>query len=75
MQKKFNAILVTEDSDFGEWVFAHNESSIGIIFLKYHYRDLEKISQTLIDTLKKFKKELYNKFVVITPKKVRIRKI
>ena len=66
---------MTEDSDFGEWVFAHNESSIGIIFLKYHYRDLEKISQTLIDTLKKFKKELYNKFVVITPKKVRIRKI
>ena len=25
LAKKFNAILVTEDSDFGEWVFAHNE--------------------------------------------------
>jgi len=75
LAKKFNAILVTEDSDFGEWVFAHNESSIGVIFLRYHYGNLEEIFPILIDTLKKFKKELYNKFVVITPKKVRIRKI
>lgn len=75
LTKKFNAILITEDSDFGEWIFAHKESMVGVVFLRYHYKELEKILLLLIQTLKKYDKELYHKFVVITPKKVRIRKI
>ena len=32
LARQFNAILITEDSDFGEWVFAHKEKATGVIF-------------------------------------------
>ncbi len=35
LAREFNAILITEDSDFGEWVFAHREKITGVIFLRY----------------------------------------
>ena len=30
LAKKHNAVLLTEDSDFGEWVFSHKEKSVGV---------------------------------------------
>ena len=30
-----NSIILTEDSDFGEWVFAHREKTRGVIYLRY----------------------------------------
>jgi len=30
MDKK--ALILTEDKDFGEWVFAHKEKNLGVIF-------------------------------------------
>ena len=34
LAKKLSAILITEDSDFGEWTFAHKGKSTGVIFLR-----------------------------------------
>ena len=28
-------ILLTEDKDFGRWVYAHGEKTIGVIFLRF----------------------------------------
>jgi len=36
LARKLGAVLLTEDSDFGKWVFAHNVREIGIIFLRYN---------------------------------------
>jgi predicted nuclease of predicted toxin-antitoxin system len=36
-------IILTEDKDFGEWVFAHHVKDISVIFLRYHFRDTEEI--------------------------------
>ena len=35
LAKRFNALLLTEDSDFGHWVFAKKEKEISVIFLRY----------------------------------------
>ncbi len=69
------AILLTEDSDFGEWVFSHKKKGFGVIFLRYLSSDIEKISTSLIYILKKYKNSLFDKFVVIKTNKIRIRDI
>ena len=75
LAKTFKTILITEDSDFGEWVFAHKENDISVIFLRYKHEDIKEISSSLIKVIKKYNVELYGKFVVITVKKIRIREL
>jgi predicted nuclease of predicted toxin-antitoxin system len=75
LARQFKAILITEDSDFGEWVFAHREKAVGVIFLRYKPQEVQNISAALITVLTKYGQDLYNKFVVITPRKIRMRTI
>ncbi len=71
--KNLKAILLTEDSDFGECFFSHNEKEVGGIFLRYKPDDREKISNSLIHVLDKYQNNLANKFTVIKANKIRIR--
>jgi len=73
--KRFNAILLTEDSDFGHWVFARKEKEISVIFLRYENKELGNIINSLLKVLNSFGSSLYGKFVVITANKIRIREI
>lgn len=75
LARHFNAILVTEDSDFGEWIFAHKESGVSVIFLRYKSEEIKSIEGSLINLLDKYGSSLYGKFVALTVKKVRIREI
>ena len=36
-------IILTEDKDFGEWVYAHNEKYISVILLRYQYEETNLI--------------------------------
>ncbi|MFH1452612.1 MAG: DUF5615 family PIN-like protein [Armatimonadota bacterium] len=72
---KNKAVLLTEDSDFGEWVFAHKKKHTGVIFLRYQFGEFEHIAFSLIDLLRKFKNRLAGKFVVIAKNKIRVRDI
>src|SRR5665213_651048 len=47
-----NYLLLTEDKDFGEWVFAHHVNNLSVIFLRYHFSEYEEITNTLLHTLK-----------------------
>lgn len=68
-------IIITEDKDFGEWVFAHNIKNISVIFLRYKYKDLLKIISALLSILNNNPKFLTGKFITITTNKVRIRSL
>ena len=46
---KNKSILITEDSDFGEWIFAHKKKAIGVVFLRYHHTELNQIKNTLLN--------------------------
>ena len=72
---KRNGILITEDADFGEWIFVHKATATGVIFLRYKSSDLLKIVSVLIKTVQKYERDLYGNFIVITPDKIRVRKI
>jgi hypothetical protein len=64
---------LTEDSDFGEWVFVHKVRSISVLFLRYKTEEIKRISDSLVKTLIDSGVSLSGKFVVITVNKIRIR--
>ena len=70
-----DAILITEDRDFGEWIFAHGRQGVSIIYLRYRNEELEAITKALRTVLSNTSQNLRGKFIVITPKKIRIRDI
>lgn len=35
MGLKMNYAILTEDKDFGEWVFAHHVQGLSVLFLRY----------------------------------------
>ena len=70
-----DAILITEDRDFGEWVFAHGRQGVSIIYLRYRNEELEAITGALRTVLSSTSQNLRGKFIVMTPKKIRIRDI
>ena len=51
---KMNSLILTEDSDFGEWIFSHKEKSTGVIYLRYEYNQREQITTALISVLQKY---------------------
>ena len=75
MVSQNSAILITEDNDFGEWVFVHGYKNVGVIFLRYNPIELNEINKAIIKVLEKYEERLFKKFIVITSKKIRIREI
>lgn len=69
-----NYWLLTEDKDFGEWVFSHHVKNLNVIFLRYRFYDYQQIALTLVHFLKtkQIKKPA---FITLTIKKIRIRQL
>ena len=70
-----NCVLLTEDSDFGEWVFAHREPSMGVVFLRYRQTERDQVSIAVLELVGRHGQDLYRKFTTVTPKKTRMRVI
>ena len=73
--ENLKGILITEDSDFGEWVFAHKITTVTIIFLRYNKEDFEVIEQYLLESLRKLEQEESTQFITINKNKIRYRSI
>ena len=68
-------IILTEDKDFGEWVYAHKAHDISVIFLRYNFSETSQIIAILLDLIKNRDADLYGKFTTITSRKIRIRSL
>jgi predicted nuclease of predicted toxin-antitoxin system len=68
-------IILTEDKDFGEWVFAHHVTNISVLFIRYDFKDTELIKKAIVKLLSERKEELIGNFTTLTIHKIRIRKI
>ncbi|OHD56174.1 MAG: hypothetical protein A2Y33_05385 [Spirochaetes bacterium GWF1_51_8] len=72
---KNHQILITEDSDFGELVFSYRSFQAGVIFLRYHFSEIDDIINSLLNVIDKYQDQLYKNFSVITKNKIRIREL
>ena len=71
---EYDFLLLTEDKDFGEWVFAHHAKGLSVLFLRYSFEELQGITQALIHLLRMQMPERPF-FATITAKKIRIRQL
>jgi predicted nuclease of predicted toxin-antitoxin system len=75
LSKDMNRIILTEDKDFGEWVFAHKVKEISVIFLRYSLDETDKIKIMLLNLINQKGDLLFNKFTTVTINKIRSREI
>ncbi|MBC8111169.1 MAG: DUF5615 family PIN-like protein [Verrucomicrobia bacterium] len=75
ISKRLGSILITEDKDFGEWIFSHHIKDLSVIFLRYEKKYFEKVLNALIDSLNQIDQEPDYQFITITKDKIRKRKL
>ncbi len=76
MERAFNdgRVLITEDSDFGELVYARGRPSVGVIFVKFDSRARRSKPMAVVETVAEFGERLFNSFAVVEPGRVRLAK-
>ena len=65
-------ILLTEDKDFGQLVYAHGQETIGVIFLRFPPHSRKQIAKDLTKMVKKEGDKLIGSFVLVQPGRIRI---
>lgn len=65
-------VLLTEDKDFGQLVFAHGKEVRGVVFLRYPTSVKQKLFQDVIRLVEQHGKKLAGCFVVVEPGRTRI---
>jgi predicted nuclease of predicted toxin-antitoxin system len=73
--KEKKGILLTEDKDFGELVFAHGLKDLSVIFLRYDQPKYETVKENLLSVIKLFYENEGNVFITVTENKTRIRRL
>jgi predicted nuclease of predicted toxin-antitoxin system len=67
-------ILLTEDKDFGQLVWAGAQEGSGVILLRYPHHARQDISTRVVDFVTQYEDRIAGLFVVIQPDKIRMRK-
>lgn len=75
MSKKSERVILTEDKDFGEWVYSHNEDGISVILLRYSPPETERILTILANFILERGNDLFGTFTTVTVRKIRIRSL
>ncbi|MBI5583062.1 MAG: DUF5615 family PIN-like protein [Deltaproteobacteria bacterium] len=68
-------LLLTEDKDFGEWVFAHGRQTSGVLLIRYPAGSRSLMIEAVLELISNHQKELLNAFAVLEPGRVRIRSL
>jgi predicted nuclease of predicted toxin-antitoxin system len=66
-------ILITEDRDFGEWIFAHREKMKGVLFIRFPGNARSRLGETVVSFVEKHGMDLVGNFTVLQPGRARIR--
>jgi predicted nuclease of predicted toxin-antitoxin system len=67
-----NRVLLTEDKDFGQLVYANSQPSGGIIFIRFPANTRQTLPTALLKLIQERGDRLTDSFVVLAPGRVRI---
>ena len=73
--KSKKGVLLTEDKDFGELVFAHGIVGLAVVFLRFDKLEIEEIERRLLIVLRDYYPKKENFFITITSTKTRLTKL
>ncbi len=65
-------ILLTEDKDFGQLVYANLQATGGVLFLRFPATARAKLSNTVLELVRRRGEQLIGRFIVVQPGRVRI---
>lgn len=65
-------VLLTEDKDFGQLVFAADASANGVILIRFPIAARPGLPQVILDLVSKEQQRLAGSFVVVQPSRIRI---
>lgn len=65
-------VLLTEDKDFGQMVYARGRATGGVVFLRYGGRARAALVRTVVELVRRRGERLVGRFVVVHPGRVRI---
>jgi predicted nuclease of predicted toxin-antitoxin system len=69
---KDKRILLTEDKDFGEWVYAHREAMSGVILIRFPGNLRSKLRDVIYNFVEKHGSTLEKNFTVLEPGRARV---
>jgi predicted nuclease of predicted toxin-antitoxin system len=74
MERAFNErrVLITEDRDFGELMYARGRSAAGVVFVKFPSRARRAKPAALVEAVAKLGVRLRDGFTVVEPGRVRL---
>jgi len=74
MERAFSEgrVLITEDSDFGELVYARGRPSAGVTFVKFHRGARRAKPGAVVEAVEKLGERLRDGFAVVEPGRVRV---
>ena len=67
-------ILLTEDKDFGEWVFAHGEVMSGVVLIRFPANIRSELGKEVSFLVAEYGPNLVRSFTILEPGRARIRK-
>jgi len=65
-------ILLTEDKDFGQLVFASAKENAGVVFIRYPHSARGDLAPAILELVASQSEALYGAFVVVQPGRIRI---
>ena len=72
LARKQKRILLTEDKDFGQLVYASGQKALGVVFLRFPVSARDIIANDMVMLVEEQKEKLFGSFVVVQPGKIRI---
>ena len=73
LANKENRILITNDTDFGEFVFLQKKLTMGIVLIRVKGQEVNKKLRSLSKLIKFYPNKIENHFVVISDRRIRFR--
>jgi hypothetical protein len=66
-----NRVLITEDKDFGQLVYAKMQKTGGVIFIRFPARVRRSLPATAVEVVRRRGQRLIGSFTVLQPGRVR----
>ncbi len=65
-------VLLTEDKDFGRFVYSHGQETLGVIFLRFPTFVRRQISRDVVNLVKQQGEKLAGCFITVQPGRIRV---
>jgi predicted nuclease of predicted toxin-antitoxin system len=73
--KTEHRVLLTEDRDFGQLVFADAVHTGGVVYIRFFVAERDQIADELVKLLDEYGDGLHSRFVVMQPGRIRVSRL